>query len=99
MNDQSLTTALIEHKQELAAEAVIDEPVKHIYHPNPPRAEGTLMPAFMILIGQRNVGSIDSLQSVVRAPRANAEVRIHLEQTCAFGATRHCCSPGGANRW
>ncbi|HDR9028586.1 ATP-binding protein [Burkholderia vietnamiensis] len=31
VNDQSLTTALIEHKRELGTEVVIDEPVKHIY--------------------------------------------------------------------
>lgn len=31
VNDQSLTTALIEHKRELGTDVVIDEPVKHIY--------------------------------------------------------------------
>jgi hypothetical protein len=31
VDDQSLTTALIEHKKELGTEIVIDEPVKHVY--------------------------------------------------------------------
>lgn len=31
VDDQSLTTALIEHKKELGTDVVIDEPVKHIY--------------------------------------------------------------------
>ncbi len=31
VDDQSLTTALIEHKKALGTEVVIDEPVKHIY--------------------------------------------------------------------